>query len=70
MTTKWKIQVPTLHGWGDQKASIGGGPYELETFNSYEEAKEEGDDAASELDDFTFRVVPVDIEQDDELYDE
>lgn len=66
---KYKIQIPSLRGWADLKASTDGGPYEDDHYDSAREAGEELDEMVENLTDFVGRVVPADTEADEDLYD-
>ena len=63
--TKFKVQVPSGNGWADLKASVDGGPYEVELFDSHAAALA---DVGDELDPREFRVVPEGTAADDDLY--
>ena len=66
---KWKIQIPTICGWVDQKVSEADGPFTVELFDTKEEAELELQTLInSELEDFEGRVVDAFTPADDELY--
>ena len=66
---KWKIQIPTICGWVDQKVSEADGPFTVELFDTKEEAELELQTLInSELEDFEGRVVDEFTPADDDLY--
>ena len=66
---KWKIQIPTICGWADQKVSEADGPFTVELFDTKEEAELELQTLInSELEDFEGRVVDEFTPADDDLY--
>ena len=62
---KFKVQVSSINGWADLKASVDGGPNEVELFDSHAAALA---DVGDELDPREFRIVPEGTEADDDLY--
>jgi hypothetical protein len=71
-STKFKVQIPSVNGWADLKASAvvdGGprvfGPYEVEVYDSEAEALA---DVRDELKPGEFRIVPSHTPADDDLY--
>jgi hypothetical protein len=66
---KYKIQIPSMFGWADQKVSIDDSPYEVELFDTEEEAQEEADILEAELDDYEYRIVTEDVLADEDIYE-
>jgi len=70
---KWKIQIPNAYGeWGDLKVSIDDAPYDVELFDSKEEAQEEIDTFVRELADETqdgYRIVSEYVKPECDHYD-
>jgi len=68
--TKWKIQTAIYRGWADIKASIDGGPYVDDHYDTRQEARSEmaffnrGEKGGR-----GYRVVKASVSQDDDLYD-
>lgn len=73
---KWKIQIASVNGWADLKASIDGGPYVPDLYDSKAEAQREVDDIVNSGFDNTgsgsdyseYRVVPASTRANDDLY--
>ena len=73
---KWKIQIAIANGWADLKASIDGGPYVPDLYDSKAEAQREVDDivnsgfdnTGSESDYSEYRVVPASTRENYDLY--
>lgn len=68
---KYKIQMSNALGqWGDMKVSEDGSEYITELFDNKEEAEQELDDLASELNEYKddYRVVTENTPQDVEYY--
>jgi hypothetical protein len=62
---KFKVQVASANGWADLKASVAGGPYEVELYGSHAAALA---DVGDELNPREFRIVPEGTAADDDLY--
>jgi hypothetical protein len=72
---QYKIQTGSVNGWGDVKSSTDGGPYELDVYNTWEEAQAEIDSCQpgefnEDYEPSDYRIVPLHVEQQDDLYDE
>lgn len=72
---QYKIQTKTLWGWADLKTSttedgVENYDYEVETFDSKEDAENEIQDIVDSLNDDAqlYRVVDADVEQDVDIY--
>jgi hypothetical protein len=69
---KWKIQTASANGWADLKASIDGGPYVPDLYDSKAEAQREMDDIVESTgsgDEYgSYRVVPASTRANDDLY--
>jgi len=69
---KWKIQIASANGWADLKASIDGGPYVPDLYDSKAEAQREVDDIVESTgsgDEYgSYRVVPASTRANDDLY--
>ena len=71
-TTKWKIQLHSVNGWGDLKMSIGGEPYLDDHYDSLNDALVEMQRLilSNESNDGTeSRAVKATVPQDYDLYD-
>ena len=69
-STKWKIQTAIAYGWADIKASIDGGPYVDDHYDTREEARSErACFIHGEEDGSGYRVVKASVPQDDDLYE-
>ena len=62
---KFKVQVRSVNGWADLKASVDGGSYEVELYDSESAAH---DDVSDEVDADGYRVVFSHTPADDDLY--
>lgn len=69
--TSYKIQLQTLWGWADLKSSEDGGDYEVEFFDSVQDAQNELNDMVDSLNDSPelYRVVGSNEKQDIDLYE-
>jgi hypothetical protein len=68
----YKIQTKSAFGWSDLKSSIDDGPYEVEVFESFDQANNELKNFCSAFqiqDKSQYRIVNADQEQDVDLYD-
>lgn len=72
---QYKIQTKTLWGWADLKTSttedgVENYDYEVETFDSKQDAENEIQDIVDSLNDDPqlYRVVDADVKQDVEIY--
>jgi hypothetical protein len=65
LPAKFKVQVRSINGWADLKASVDGGPYLVELFDSAHEARA---DVGDEMSADEYRIVPDDTPADDDLY--
>ena len=70
---KYKIQVESLWGWSDLKTSINGSDYEVEIFDQLQDAQDEIDMIANNLDNNgnvpeSYRIVSQDTPQQIDLY--
>ena len=71
--TKYKIQTEGAFGWGDLKHSGDGGQtYQVELFDTKEEARKELDSIFAELgyDEDNYRIVSDDVLKDLNIYTE
>jgi hypothetical protein len=62
--SKWKIQTRSANGWADLKASVDGGPYEVDLMSCGEAHAEVREDYDYE----DYRVVPENTGSDDDIY--
>ncbi len=69
--TSYKIQLQTLWGWADLKSSEDGGDYEVEFFDSVQDAQNELNDMVDSLNDSPelYRVVSSNEKQDIDIYE-
>lgn len=66
---KYKVQVPSTQGWADLKGTIDDGEsYEVELFDTREEAQASIDSIQADIPDFEGRVVTEDTEAESDLY--
>jgi len=68
---RYKIQTQSVSGWSDLKYSEGDGEtYQVDLYNSKEEAIEEMKDIQSEFndEDEMYRIVTEDVEEEFNLY--
>jgi len=65
---KFKIQVSSVNGWSDLKASTDDESHLPELYDSEQEALDEIEDMKKNIPEFEGRVVPEDTEQDEDLY--
>lgn len=68
---KYKIQIPNAYGeWCDYKSGDGDETdYEVELYDTEEDAQLEAGTAIEGLDDFEYRIVPENTPQEVDLYD-
>jgi hypothetical protein len=66
----FKIQTRTMWGWADLKTSDNGEDYEVETFDSMEDAQNEMNDMIESLNEDAdlYRVVDSNTEEEVDLY--
>jgi len=69
-TTTYKIQMLSLWGWSDLKSSVDGSDYEVEKFDSIQDAQNELQDFLDSMNEAPelYRVVESSIEEEVNLY--